>query len=47
MTDLEKWWSGVNINSVGGDLILSGIKYILPNLFSFPFNKPIVVTADK
>lgn len=47
MNTLEKWNKGVDLNTIGGDLILAGVKYILPNLFSFPFNKPIVVVADK
>ena len=36
----------MDLNHSGGDIILSGVKYLLPNLLSFPFNKPVVVHAD-
>lgn len=43
----QRWDRGIDINYIGGDVLLSSVCYILPNIPSFPFNKPIVVTADK
>lgn len=37
----------MDLNHSGGDIILSGVKYLLPNIFSYPFNKPVIDKADK
>ena len=47
MSIKEIWDKGLDLNHSGGDIILSGVKYLLPNIFSYPFNKPVVDKADK
>lgn len=47
LTDRQKWNLGLNNNDTGGDIILSGVKYLLPNIFSYPMNKPIIVKANR
>ena len=47
MTPKERWDEGLNTSYTGGNIILSGVKYLLPRIFSYPMNKPIIVKANK
>jgi len=44
---LQRFLEGLDVNQVGGNIIIAGVRNTVPNVYQYAFNKAIVVGANK